>query len=268
MTDKTTGTELVRTAESTTFTELEETIIPYPDSFDLQCRNDTDYILRLRNGLRFERFIIESRISPFDNEDFSTLGSRLASLVEWYHSTVYNVNDDALEPENTLVLDAATGASGRIFEQLFANLRVVQEHLLYVDLYVIREMRVYRYIGARNLLLSKMTVSIADLALAIPERRDSFESAIEHIVMVARPKRSAMVHGERALIRSLVAAGELAQIITSIMGSPMSTIKGRRYADVFDRQALAAIGIEGHDTVVASVFELHDQTIAEGKEHA
>jgi len=266
VTDGTAGADIVQSAEGATFTELEETLIPYPDSFDLQRRNDTEYILRLRSGLGFERFIIESRISRFDNEDFSTLDSRLTSLVEWYHSTVYNINDELLEPETALVIDASAGPSGRIFAQLHANLAMVQEHLLYVDIYVLRGGWVYRYIGARNLLLSKMAASVADLAGAIPNRRDSFETAAEHIVLVARPKRSAMVHGERALVRSLVAAGELVQIIASILGSPMSTTKGRRYADVFDRQALAAIGVEGYDTVVASVFELHDQTTPEGGE--
>lgn len=266
MTDDISDTEMVRAAENATFSELEETIIPYPDSFDLQRRNDTDYILRLRNGLSFERFIIESRISAFDNEDFSTLHSRLAGLVEWYHSTVYNVNDDLLDAGNSLVLDAASGSSKGIFVQLHANLAVVKEHLLYVDVYVIRDGRVYRYVGARNLLLYKMTASVAQLVDAIVGAHDSFESATEHIVLVARPKRGAVVHGERALIRSLIAAGELAQIVTSILASPVSTVRGRRYTDVFDRPALATIGIEGYDAVVASIFELHDQMSGEREE--
>ena len=49
--------------------------------------------------------------------------------------------------------------------------------------------------------------------------------------------------------------------MTSIWGSPLSTVKARKYTDVFDRAALAAIGIEGYDTVVAAIFELHDATI-------
>lgn len=239
------------------YLELEETLIPYPDSFDIQKSNETDYLLRVGRPFQYERLVLSSRFTTHDNEDYQTLQTRFAELVNWYHSTVYNFNDDVLEEENGLVFPTDIAASGAVFDQLHRNESAVRAHLLFNDIILVRDRCAYRYILERNSFILKGRCRETNLAECIIGADDLTCRSDEYLLLLSHPRRGAVVYGEKAYQASLLHAGELTQIIVAVASSQSKSLRVRKHSDCYDALLLAQIGLEGTGAVVAAVFEVH-----------
>ena len=243
------------------YLELEETLIPYPDSFDIQRNNETSYLLRVSKPFQYESLILSSRLTKYDNEDHTTIAARFTELVEWYHSTVYNFNDDVLGDENNIIFPPEIALSGALFNRLHANETAVRPHLMLNDLLLVRDGRVYRYILSRNQFILKGMCEASDITRHLIGGDALSGRADEYVLVLSHPRRGAIVYGEKSFQLGLQYAGELSQILISIAGSLGDGLRMRKHMSCYESGMLSAVGLEGGSIVVAAVFELHGTTV-------
>lgn len=117
---------------------LEETLIPYPDSFDLQKNNETQYFLRLGNAYQFEKQILLSRSSKSDYDSLEMIAQNLAETIDWYHSTVYSLQKDILSDNEEILKKNNELASGNLFDILHKNFEMAKEMLLACDIILLK----------------------------------------------------------------------------------------------------------------------------------
>ena len=243
--------------DKNSYLELEETLIPYPDSFEIAKNNEISYILRLDNPYEYEKLILKSRVTKYDNEDYTTIGSRFKNLVNWYHSTVYNYNDEILDENNHLIFETSVAISKNIFEQLFVNKNMIKEQLFYNDLYLIKDNKFYRYILSRNSFIYRGTCNEQAIKDNIIFSDDLTHFADELLLILSNPKRGAKVYGERSYQNCIYTSGELAQIIVAIGSSKNSIFRMRKHINIYDLSLLNHLGIEDGNSIITSIFEIH-----------
>ncbi len=238
------------------YLELEETLIPYPDSIDLAMDNNRAYMLRLMRPFHFEQQILLSRLTPYDNESYESVKKRLYDVVEWYHSTVYNYEDSILDKKNNLLKEPEDFLSGNIFQQLYCNLESAKEYLFFTDMYLISRNRLYRYILSRNKFLFRRNVKKEELLNGVVSSDSMSVKAEEFIILLAQPKRGSGIYGEHAYQETLLSAGALSQLL-QFLASAVSELKMRMHNVFYDAILLQSFGIEDHNSVPVGMYEIH-----------
>ncbi|MCG2396460.1 hypothetical protein K4S31_12090 [Staphylococcus epidermidis] len=233
---------------------LEETLIPYPDSYDLQKNNEIQYITRIGKPYMFEKHILLSRSSIYDNEDLLLYEDNVKDLVDWYHSTVYNLNTDILD-ENNIVKSPSDFLINQTLERIHKNIENVQDHLLFNDIIVLKNNKVYKYLLNKNLLLQIYTYNSDEVTFRNDVEEQYFTNSNEVICILTNPKRAATILGEKSYQKSLISSGELSYIIKSQID--YTTIKLREVLYFYDFSWLAMLGYEDSDKVLTHIFEIH-----------
>lgn len=247
------------------YLELEETLIPYPDSIDLAMDNNRAYMLRLMRPFKFEQQILLSRLTPYDNESYESIKKRLSEVVDWYHSTVYNYEDTILDKKNNLMKDSKDFLCGNIFQQLYCNMKSAKEYLFYTDLYLISHNKLYRYILSRNKFLFRRNIKKEILLNGIVDKDSMSDEADELIVLLAQPKRGSILYGEHAYQETLISAGALSQLI-QFLASSVSDLKMRMHNVFYDTIFLQSFGIEDDNSIPVAVYEIHANQLEEEME--
>lgn len=252
-------TQIEQSSKSNTqdsFLELEETLIPYPNSIDIESSNEKKYMLRLERPFQFEQQLLLSRFTPYDNEDYSSLLNRFAAVVNWFHSTVYNYEDSVLDRSDSLLQDTSAFFFGPVLDQLASNHKAVKEVLFFNDLVLVSGSQYYRYILSRNQLLFRGTLDRNDLADQIIDSDGLTMQAEEMILVLAHPRRGSNIWGEHAYQKAMVSAGELLQIIQFI-SSQLEEIRLRLHQCFYDYSFLCQLGIEDSNSIPIASFECH-----------
>lgn len=242
------------------YLELEETLIPYPDSLDFDYDNEKKYILRLETPFRFETQILLSRFTPYDNEDYSSLQDRSGSVIQWFHSTVYNYEESVLEKNSDSIRETTSFRIGFLLNQLSKNKSAAEEMLFYNDLILVSANKYYRYILTRNQLLFRGTLGRQALSESVIDRDEWTDKAEELLVILTHPRRGAYVWGEHSYQKALVSAGELRQLV-QMLGSMSSSIGLRLHECFYDFDFLQQLGIEDGNSVPTAVFECHSMGV-------
>lgn len=237
---------------------LEETLIPYSDSFDFKKDNETDYILRLGNPYLFEKQILISRTSPYDYDSLEKLSNNLSEVVNWYHSTVYNLQKDILSEEETVLKKTDQVASGLIFDALHKNFENSKEMLLACDILLLKDGYVYRYLLNENTFLKIYSYDSSDIIKLQPEQA-YYDSLQEMLCIIVNPKRMAVALGEKAYQRALILSGQLSFLLQSLASSPNAEIKLRKIDQFYDLKWLNILGYEDADRILTDIFEIHSK---------
>lgn len=238
------------------FLELEETLIPYPDSIDIGCNNETQYLLRLERPFQFEKQILLSRLTPYDNEDYSSILSRFNDVVDWYHSTVYNYEDSVLSENGNLICSVEKFCFGKIFSQISSNSKAVEEMLFYNDLMLVSRQKYYRYILTRNQLLFRGMLDIDELIRSVIDHDGLSGVADEMIIILSHPKRGANIWGEQSYQKAMIRAGELVQLIQFLF-SQEKDAGLRMHRCFYDYKLLEQFGLEDDGSIPIALFEYH-----------
>lgn len=236
---------------------LEETLIPYSDSFDFKKDNETDYVLRLGNSYLFEKQILISRTSPYDCDSLEELSNNLSEVVEWYHSTVYNLQKDILSEEEKLLKKTDQVASGFVFDLLNKNFEKSKEMLLACDIILLKDGYIYRYLLNENVFLKIYSYDSSDV-IELQSGQACYDSMQEILCIIANPKRLAVALGEKAYQRALILSGQLSFLLQSLFFSQTYDIKLRKIDQFYDLKWLNILGYEDADRILASIFEIHN----------
>ncbi|MCU7558624.1 hypothetical protein [Macrococcus capreoli] len=236
---------------------LEETIIPYDDSFDLEKNNEIDYILRLQRPYSFEKQSLISRTSRYDNIDLGRLNSELKDLIEWFHSTVYNLNLEILSDENNIIKDLSMSVADKVFQNMRENIESINLHLMLCDIYVLKNGGIYKYLLAQNIFIKMYNYNNEDLPFIQEYEKKWQEQAEEIICIVANPKRIAILLGEKSYQESLIKAGELFYILQNLISGLKLGIKVREIKNFYDLDWLKLLGYEDNSKIITHILELH-----------
>lgn len=236
---------------------LEETLIPYSDSFDFKKDNETDYVLRLGNSYLFEKQILISRTSPYDCDSLEELSNNLSEVVEWYHSTVYNLQKDILSEEEKLLKKTDQVASGFVFDLLNKNFEKSKEMLLACDIILLKDGYIYRYLLNENVFLKIYSYDSSDV-IELQSGQVCYDSIQEILCIIVNPKRLAVALGEKAYQRALILSGQLSFLLQSLFSSQTYDIKLRKIDQFYDLKWLNILGYEDADRILASIFEIHN----------
>ncbi|MDY2941134.1 MAG: hypothetical protein SOS98_02225 [Varibaculum sp.] len=242
--------------EEESFLELEETLIPYPDSIDIVCNNETQYLLRLERPFQFEKQILMSRLTPYDNEDYTSILSRFKDVVDWYHATVYNYENSVLNENGNLICSVETFCFGKIFSQMSSNIKAVEEILFYNDIMLVSGQKYYRYILSRNQLLFRGTLDKDKLIDTVIDHDELSGAADEMIIILTHPKRGANVWGEQSYQKALVSAGELVHLI-QLLFSHEKDAGLRMHKCFYDYKLIGQFGLEDDGSIPIALFEYH-----------
>ena len=237
---------------------LEETLIPYSDSFDFKKDNETDYILRLGKSYLFEKQILISRTSPYDCDSLGELSNNLSEVVAWYHSTVYSLQKDILSEEETILKKTDQVASGLVFDSLNKNFENSKEMLLACDILLLKDGYIYRYLLNENAFLTIYSYDPSDIIELQPEQA-YYDSMQEMLCIIVNPKRLAVALGEKAYQRALILSGQLSFLLQSLSSSQTSDIKLRKIDQFYDLKWLNILGYEDADRILTSIFEIHNK---------
>lgn len=235
---------------------LEETLIPYSDSFDLKKNNELEYILRLGNPYLFEKQILLSRSSPYDSDSLETISDNLNELVNWYHSTVYSLQKDILNKNETILREPKTFVSGCLFDLLNKNFDNAKNMLLACDIILLKDNFVYRYLLKENVFLKIYSYVDSDILKLQPEQT-YFDSLKEILCIITNPKRLAVVYGEKAYQKSLILSGELSFLLQNLFSSSMLDVKIRKIEQFYDLKWINILGYEDADRILTHIFEVH-----------
>lgn len=206
---------------------LEETVLPTPNSLDLERNVATDFLYRFSSKAPniAELFHVNSKCIPC-----STLApkdeSTVEQLKEWYFSTCYDLRKEDLNPDKVKEMCIRfDDLSLEVREALapFSESGAATDLLFGVDLFLMNKQQVLRLLPRRGLLWVERTVGIKDwntFRSSLLEGPAELLNSTRHVLfLVGSPWRYMMVYGPRGYRHTLMDAGRILEVLEARISS-------------------------------------------------
>jgi hypothetical protein len=197
---------------------LEETIIPSPNSIDLERSTESDYLYRLSSNTPHpaELFHENSKLTPFSTLTIPSDDQKLQEIRKWFFSTAYSMKEEDInqaEAHRFRSKISELPASLVNLLMTFTQPGPVTNLLFALDLLLLQNQRLFRIVAESDYLFIERDVKASNVqdfkSAVIDMPRVELDRFASFLFMVVCPWRYMMLYGPRGYRHTLLDAGRL-----------------------------------------------------------